>query len=227
MTDTTSPPTPTPVAVPMDAKNARAAAKAAKAHAKALRPWYKKKRFIFSGIIGVVIAIIFAMQAGGKTTADTTPTASVPPTPGTSSAAPAAAHTGAMLTLTGEGGAKATVQLTQVIDPAQGADQFTTPDAGKRFVATVFKITNTSGSALTGDANNDVSVVGSDNQTYTADFDNVSECTNFASGQYQLAAGESTTGCVVFQVPTGAAVAKVKYSPSSGFANDFGEWLNP
>ena len=31
------------------------------------------------------------------------------------------------------------VTLTQVIDPAQGADQFTTPDNGNRFVGAVFR----------------------------------------------------------------------------------------
>ena len=73
MTDTTS----APIA-PMDAKGAKAAAKAATAHAKALRPWYKKKRFILSGIIVLVIVIIFAMNAGGKPTAVTTPTTAAP-----------------------------------------------------------------------------------------------------------------------------------------------------
>jgi len=63
VTDLTSPP-PAP-ALPMDAKSAKAAAKAAKAHAKALRPWYKKKRFIFSGVI-VVLIIVIAASAGAK-----------------------------------------------------------------------------------------------------------------------------------------------------------------
>ena len=100
--------------------------------------------------------------------------------------------------------------LTQVIDPATGADQFATPDAGKRFVATVLTIKNIGGSAIQGDANSDGSLIGSDNQTYTADFNDVSGCTNFNSGSYQLAPGESADGlrCVpgayldhAFQVP--------------------------
>jgi len=49
----------------MDAKSAKAAAKASKAYAKALRPWYKKKRFIFSGVI-VLLIIIIAASAGAK-----------------------------------------------------------------------------------------------------------------------------------------------------------------
>jgi hypothetical protein len=55
----------------MDAKSAKAAAKAAKAHAKALRPWYKKKRFIFSGIIVLLIVIIVVSSGTKKTTTST------------------------------------------------------------------------------------------------------------------------------------------------------------
>ena len=40
-------------------------------------------------------------------------------------------------------------------------------------------------------------------------------------------AGESASGCVVFALPPGVSPAKVKYAPSSGFADDFGEWQLP
>jgi hypothetical protein len=114
----------------------------------------------------------------------------------------------------------------QVIDPAQPGQYTLSPAAGDRYVATVFAITNTSGSALTGNANIEASVIGSDNQTYNAYPVPVSGCTNFNYGQVQLAAGESTTGCVVFPVPTGVSVVKVKYGGYAG-QGDFGVWLNP
>ncbi|HVX23124.1 MAG TPA: DUF4352 domain-containing protein [Acidimicrobiales bacterium] len=50
---------------PQDHAAARAAAQAAKAHAKALRPWYKKKRYWALGIIAVIVIIIVATTAGG------------------------------------------------------------------------------------------------------------------------------------------------------------------
>jgi len=50
----------------MDAKTAKANAAAAKAQAKALRPWYKKKRFIFSGIIVALIALAAVSSGGGS-----------------------------------------------------------------------------------------------------------------------------------------------------------------
>ncbi len=46
------------------AKNAKADAKAAKARAKALRPWYRKKRVIFPAVI--VVLIIIAAAGGSK-----------------------------------------------------------------------------------------------------------------------------------------------------------------
>jgi hypothetical protein len=119
------------------------------------------------------------------------------------------------------------VTLTKVIDPATGGDQYTVPDTGKRFVAAVFTIKDTATQAGTGDANSNATLIGSDNQDYTADFDSVSECTNFSDGEFQLGPGESTTGCVVFQVPTAVTVAKVQWSPQSGFSGSFAEWLVP
>jgi hypothetical protein len=142
--------------------------------------------------------------------------ASKPKSP-SSSASP-----GSVLSFKDENGNPYRVQAVQVIDPAQGADQYTTPNAGDRFVAVVFKITDTGSNQISDDANNNASVIASNDQTYTADFDSVSECTNFKSGEYQLAKGQAVTGCVVFQVPTDLKVTTVEWSP--GFGENFGEW---
>ena len=50
---------------PLDPRDARAQAKAAKAYAKARRPWYKKKRFIVPLILIVLIIIISIATANG------------------------------------------------------------------------------------------------------------------------------------------------------------------
>ena len=78
---------------------------------------------------------------------------------------------------------------------------------------------------IDGDVNINVAMVGSDDQSYVADLSNVSECTNFEAGTFHLDPGESATGCVVFALPHGVSPAKVKYLPSAGFADDFGEWV--
>lgn len=54
------------------AKNAKADAKAAKARAKALRPWYRKKRVIFPAVIVVLIIIIAVSSGGSKNPPSTT-----------------------------------------------------------------------------------------------------------------------------------------------------------
>ena len=78
-----------------------------------------------------------------------------------------------------------------------------------------------------GNTNSDVSMVGSDNQSYRADFATVTECKDFVDGWFLLAAGASTTGCVVFKFPQGVTPVTVNYVPSSGISHDVGEWLNP
>ena len=135
------------------------------------------------------------------------------------------AHVGSTLTVSGDN-QTADMTLAQVIDPAQGADQYTTSDAGKRFVGVNFVIAATAGT-LSGDANNDANVTGSDNQTYNADFSNIVGCTNFSSGSYTIAQGSTSTGCVIYQIPTGVKVSKVQFSLSGGFGGTAGEWLVP
>ena len=61
--------------------------------------------------------------------------ASPSPSPSNSLSSPV----GTIYTVTDQSGNKMSVTLTQVIDPAQGADQFTTPDNGNRFVGAVFR----------------------------------------------------------------------------------------
>jgi hypothetical protein len=111
------------------------------------------------------------------------------------------------------------VTLVKIIDPAQGADQFSTPDPGKRFVGVVFTIKALRGSPQDEDANGDAVVVGSNGQTYTADFDNIAGYTNFSNGQINVAQGDTTTGAVVFQVPDGVKVTEVQWTTSGGFGS--------
>lgn len=58
MSDQAPPPPP-----PEDRRSAKADAKAAKARAKAMRPWYRKKRFILP--LGLVVLVVLIVAAGG------------------------------------------------------------------------------------------------------------------------------------------------------------------
>jgi hypothetical protein len=195
---------------------------------KSNKGWFGRHKVLtIVGVIVVLIIIGSAAASNNKTTVNTTASTS---NSGSSSKSGSntsnpTAHVGATVDV--GGGKGLAVTLNQVIDPASGADQYTTPNAGDRFVAVDIKIVNNGTAAFSDDANSDVTLIGTDNQSYTADFDNVNECTNFNSGQYTLAPGESTTGCVVFQVPDAVNTAKVQFQIQSGLSQSTGEWLVP
>lgn len=73
MSDTSPPPPPPSGGFSADPKQAKAQAKASKAHAKALRPWFKKKRFIIPLVLVAIIGISVAAGGGGDD--DKSPTA--------------------------------------------------------------------------------------------------------------------------------------------------------
>jgi hypothetical protein len=158
--------------------------------------------------------------------ANTKPAAPASSTPAPSPSNSLAGPVGTVYTVTDPSGSKISVTLTKVIDPAQGADQFTTPDHGNRFVAAVFTITGISGT-FSDDANNNATLVGSNGQTYTADFSSIAGYTDFNDGQYTVSAGEKSVGAVTFQVPLAVNVSKIEWSANSGFGGAPAEWLIP
>lgn len=194
---------------------------------KSNKGWFGRHKVLT--ILSVLVLLIIIGSAIGasnsKTTVNTTASTSSSSSKSSSSSSATTAHVGSTVNVGGSKGLAVT--LNQVIDPASGADQYTTPNAGDRFVAVDVKIVNNGTAAFSDDANSDVTLIGTDNQSYTADFDNVSECTNFNSGQYTLSPGESTTGCVVFQIPDAVNTAKIQFQTQSGLSQSTGEWLVP
>ena len=201
----------------------------------------KRRPLIVSCVILTALA-----TAGCKTTSvnstaistDTAPGASstnatnpAPTTSTASTSAPTAtapvAHVGSVVKVS-DGTQAASVTLVKVIDPATGADQYTTPNTGDRFVGVEISINSTNGT-VTGDANSDLLVIGSDNQTYTADFDSIAGCTNFNNGEFTVTPGDTNTGCVTYQIPTGVTVSKVQFIPGGGMLPGVtaGQWLVP
>lgn len=177
------------------------------------------KRYVVALLVFALLAVSCSSQASTASDPAVSSSAQQPPAP------KPVAHIGHTLNLMRVGDQKIAVTLLQVINPA------TVPpgqgDVGKTYIATQLKISNPGTSTIVGNSNSDVSVIGSDNQSYSADFAAVTECKDFAYGWFLLAAGASTTGCVVFGLPQGITPVKVKYVPSSGISHDVGEWLNP
>jgi hypothetical protein len=178
-------------------------------------------RNILSGIGAVVVAgiVINALSSHSSGVSTTASGNSGTASSSSSATAPAPAKVGSYFDLQDSSGNTYRVTLVKVIDPAQGADQFTTPDSGKRFVGAVFRIKAVNGSPQGEDANNDAVIVGSDGQSYTADFSDIAGYTNFANGVIHVAQGETVTGAVTFQVPDRVKVAEVQWGASSNFGS--------
>jgi hypothetical protein len=118
------------------------------------------------------------------------------------------------------------VTATQLFDPAAAASGSGLPDSGYRFVAVEVTLSNpsTNGTIL-GDANYSMTVTGSDGQTYSADYGTVSECTNFQSGDFELPLSDSSTGCVVFELPTSVTVQSIQFTLAQNYL-DTAEWTS-
>jgi len=110
-----------------------------------------------------------------------------------------------------------TVTMSQFLDPATAGNGSGPPDAGYRFVAVEADLSNTSNGDVGGDANLGMMVRGSDGKTYLANYGTVVECTNYSYGEIDVPVGGTSTGCVVFQLPTGVTVQSVTFSLDSGY----------
>lgn len=120
MTDLPNPPGAAPTPPPMDAKTAKAAAAMAKAQAKALRPWYKKKRFLVGGALVVLIGLAMASGGGSKDSTTSSPDAPAATSPDSGGSA---AAKGASPTTTAPKSAAPKTIFTQ-----SGSGQGTTPN---------------------------------------------------------------------------------------------------
>jgi hypothetical protein len=146
-----------------------------------------------------ILAVALIAACGGTTKA-ASPGAAATARPTPSPTNTLSGPVGTVYKVTDDSGNVMTVKLTQVIDPAQGADQYTTPNNGFRFVAAVFTLYGVSGT-FSDDANSDATLVGSNSQTYTFDGSSLAGVTNFNYGDYNLTPGQTSVGAVAFQVP--------------------------
>lgn len=194
----------------------------------------KKRHWIrntFLGIIALIVVIIIALVLSSGGGVSTTPSGTSAAPKNSPSSAPAThqattAGIGSYFDVQDSSGDSYRVTLVKVIDPAQGADQFTTPNNGNRFIGAVFTIKALTGSPRDEDANSDAALVGSNGQTYTPDFDNIAGYTNFNNGDITVAQGDTATGAVTFQVPIGVMVSKIQWSESGGFGSTV-QWNVP
>jgi hypothetical protein len=117
----------------------------------------------------------------------------------------------------------ADVTVVKIVDNPAGADDYTTPDAGKRFVAVQFRIKDTGGKAYSDAPSNGAKLVDSQGQSYDADVSDTKAGTSFPA-TVNLAPGATGLGFITFQVPTGAKITQIQFGLDSGMADQTGQW---
>ncbi len=180
----------------------------------------RRVRGAIFGIIAVIIvgSGLKAVLSNDSSSSDVS-SGSVDVTPTSTQAVSAPGSTGTYFKVQDATGDSYEVALVKVIDPAQGADQFTTAASGKRFVGLEFTIKGLSGTLQGEDANNDAFAFSAGGQKYSADFDSLAGYTNFDEGTIHVSKGQTATGTVTFQIPATVKVTKAEWTSASGFGS--------
>lgn len=97
------------------------------------------------------------------------------------------AHVGDSVVVAGNNNEQLTVQLVKIIDPASGADQFTTADQGKHFIAIQFRLSNSGTVTYTDSPDNDAKVLDAQGQSFSPDFSDTNAGPAFAGNQVIIA----------------------------------------
>jgi hypothetical protein len=135
------------------------------------------------------------------------------------------AHVGDTLDLTTLSGKHFAVTLTQVIDPATAKKA--NAGAGHRFVATVFRITNNSGSSLQQNLGADVLAFDASGNQYVHYHADMRDCSGASAAQLTVGVGQSATACAAFRLKNAVKLTQVQFIPTAGAANDYGQWVVP
>jgi len=162
-----------------------------------------------------------APAAGKASTGAAHPPGTSAPATGTSTG-----QLGASLAVSDTSGTQLDVTLTKVVDPASGANQYTSPAKGNHFAGIKLAIRNTATTTYQNNANNETTITLTSGKTLHADYNPITGCSNFDNGQITLKSGAAGTGCVTFQIPKGQKVVKVAYG-NTIFPGRTAEWQVP
>lgn len=180
--------------------NPKAAAKAAKAYAKASRPWYKKKRFIIPIVLVVLIVIATATSSG-----DTGPTAGggdgEDESGGSAASQAEPVAVGETVSLEGTSYTVESVETTDTV-----GDEFFEEAAGGVYVVVELTIENTRNETRTF-SDTAATLVGSNDKSYSTDSDGtIAASTDGGSLIFEdMQPDVAKTGLLVFDVPEEAA----------------------
>ena len=179
---------------------AKADAKAEKARAKAMRPWYKKKRFIIP-LAFIALMVIVAVAGGGDDAERVGTAGDVPRSEDSAITAPdngTAASTFRAGDVVRRGSLEAVVLSS---GPFQSTNQFIRPAAGKQFFAVELQVKNTGTTPVNLSSLLQFKLRDSTNAQYDVAF-TTGKDPRFPEGE--LSPGTTNRGFVTFEIPAGA-----------------------
>lgn len=170
-----------------------------------------------------VASAALAVAGCSAGTGTATPVASSAAAAATSPAAATVHHVGQALELKSDQ-SDITVTLVAVKTTATSSDpSMEAPQAGDRYAAAEFRITNNAAGAFQDAPDNSAKAIGSDGTQYdTTIVTGLAGGTVFG-GTVNLVAHGSALGWVVFEVPKAAKITGVQYTSDSGFGTT-GQW---
>ncbi|WP_377269683.1 DUF4352 domain-containing protein [Peterkaempfera sp. SMS 1(5)a] len=118
---------------------------------------------------------------------------------------------------------KADVTVLKVVDNPKGADEFTTPESGKRFVSVQFRIRNTGSKAYNDTPSNGAKILDTEGQGFDSSLSDTAAGPAFPA-DVTIAPGGTAKGFITFEVPKAAKLDKLQFGLDSGFADQTGQW---
>ena len=182
-------------------------------------------------VAAISLAVVaFAVSAVVNTSAVSTLNTAVknlPSAPATTAApATGSAKIGDTLTLKGmDTGSKAEITAMKFVDPATATGGIDTPAAGSRYVAVEFQIQNTGTATYDDSPDNNARVADISGHLFDSTIVSSISSGPLFPATVQLRPGQKAVGYVVFEVPVASKIARVQFTPDSGFADDSGQWL--
>lgn len=184
-----------------DQRAAKADAKAEKAREKAMRPWYKKKRFIIPLAFIALILIVAAASGGGDDAEKVGTVGDVPRSEGSATTA-ASDATASSTFKVGDVVRKASLEATVLSSGLfTSTNQFVKPAAGNKFVAVELQVKNTGTRPAAISSLLQFKLRDSTNAQYDVSFSG-SKDPRFPEGE--LTGGTTNRGFVTFDVPQSA-----------------------
>ncbi|MEV0095112.1 DUF4352 domain-containing protein [Streptomyces sp. NPDC050738] len=137
------------------------------------------------------------------------------------------ARVGDTITVTGSGeGEKLDATLKRWLPSAQSADEYSTPQTGKKWVAAQLELKNVGTAVYADSPSNGMQVADTQGQRFEATFADIAAGPSMTSDA-KVPPGEKVLGWITFEVPTTSDIVTVQFAMNSGFADQTAQWQVP